>query len=86
MLIRRIPIDKIKKGKRIRENLGDVKLLAEIIQLCGLLNPITVMPLNNGFYLLLAGERRFEAYKLLGYKEIDAHLINKNIAAEAGYT
>ena len=61
----------------MRESLGDLKLLAEIIQICGLLNPITVIQLENGYYLLVAGERRLEACKLLGWKEIDAHIINQ---------
>lgn len=77
MNVKKIPIDRIKKRTRIRENLGNLKLFAEIIQLCGLLNPITVIQLEDGYYLLVAGERRLEACKLLGWKEIDAHIINQ---------
>jgi len=77
MNVKKIPIDRIKKRTRIRENLGNLKLFAEIIQLCGLLNPITVIQLEDGYYLLVAGERRLEACKLLSWKEIDAHIINQ---------
>ena len=80
MNVKKIPIDKIKKRKRIRKDLGNLKLLAELISLCGLLNPITVEEIGGGYYLLLAGERRLEACKLLGWKEIDAHIINQTIA------
>jgi len=76
MNVKKIPIDKIKKGPRIRENPGNLKLFAEFITLCGLLNPITVKQEKNG-YFLLAGERRLEASKLLGWKKIDAHIINQ---------
>ena len=80
MNVKKIPIDKIKKGKRIRRDLGNLKLLAELIGLCDLLNPITVKKEKDGFYLLLAGERRLEACKLLGWKKIDAHIINQTRA------
>ena len=77
MNIKKIPINKIKKEARIREDLGNLKIFAEIIQICGLLNPITVIQLENGHYLLVAGERRLEACKLLGWEEIDVHIINQ---------
>ena len=80
MNVKKIPIDKIKKGKRIRRDLGNLKILAELISLCGLLNPITVEEIGDGYYLLLAGERRLEACKLLGWKKIDAHIINQTRA------
>ena len=80
MNVKKIPIDKIKKRKRIRKDLGNLQLLAELIGLCGLLNPITVEEIGDGYYLLLAGERRLEACKLLGWKEIDAHIINQTRA------
>ena len=80
MNVKKIPIDKIKKRKRIRKDLGNLKLLAELIGLRGLLNPITIEEIGDGYYLLLAGERRLEACKLLGWKKIDAHIINQTRA------
>jgi len=76
----KIPINKIKIGKRIREELGDLKFLAKTIEVHGLLNPITVEEIGDGYYLLLAGEIRLEACKLLGWKEIEAHIINQTRA------
>ena len=71
----KIPISKIRKGKRIRENKGNLKHLAKLISPIGLLNPITVCLEADGFYTLLAGERRLEACILLGWDTIDAHVL-----------
>jgi ParB family transcriptional regulator, chromosome partitioning protein len=52
-------ISEIKIGKRYREDLGDIDELAASIAELGLLHPIVVSQHN----LLLAGERRLEAFK-----------------------
>ena len=59
-------IDGIVVGKRHRRDLGDIRSLAKSIDAHGLLHPIVVTPDGR----LIAGERRLEAYKLLGRKEI----------------
>ncbi len=41
----------------------------------GLIQPITVRRVENGFYELISGERRHRAFKDLGYKEIPAYII-----------
>lgn len=51
---------------RIRKDLGSVQELAEDIKANGLINPIVVNEEN----VLLAGERRLEAVKLLGWTEV----------------
>lgn len=63
-----IAISDIKVGKRIREDMGDIQSLAESIEDLGLLHPIVVTPEG----LLLTGERRLRAAKLLGWTEIPA--------------
>ena len=68
----KIPIDKIGKKTRIREDAGNIKQIAKLIVPIGLLNPITVCEEDDGTYTLLAGERRLEACKLLGWDTIDA--------------
>jgi len=50
--------------------------LAESIKENGLLQPITVRK-NKDKYEIIAGERRFRACKLNGFKEIDALLLDK---------
>lgn len=62
-----IPISSIIVGDRLRKNHGDIQSLANNIAELGLLSPIVV----NEKYQLLAGERRLEACKLLGWTEVD---------------
>lgn len=46
--------------------------LAESIKLHGLLQPLTVRRKENGFYEIIAGERRWRACKIAGVSEIPA--------------
>jgi len=71
-----LPIDKIIIGKRFREDLGDIKSLAESINRVGLINPITARQIDEG-YKLLAGYRRLMAVKMLGWTRIPATIIPK---------
>jgi ParB/RepB/Spo0J family partition protein len=52
-----------------------IKALAESIKKDGLLQPITVTPLEDGDYRLVIGERRLRACKLLGWKIIKCLII-----------
>ena len=68
-------IANIEVGERIRRDMGDVEALAKDIQKNGLINPISVAYFpEGGRHVLIAGERRLEAMKLLGEDEIDAHV------------
>ena len=49
--------------------------LADSIRVHGLIQPIIVNKMDNG-YLIIAGERRYRACKLLGLEEIDAIVKN----------
>ena len=59
-----------------RKEFDPVKLqeLADSMQEQGLIEPIIVRPLDGGFQLI-AGERRFRAAKLLGWKDIRAEIV-----------
>lgn len=46
--------------------------LAQSIKTYGLIQPVTVRPIENGKYQLISGERRFKAAKLAGLTEIPA--------------
>jgi N6-adenosine-specific RNA methylase IME4/ParB-like chromosome segregation protein Spo0J len=59
-------IDSIKIGERFRKDLGDIGSLAQSIKEIGLLHPIVIQP--NG--TLIAGKRRLEACKSLGWQTI----------------
>jgi ParB/Sulfiredoxin domain len=60
------PVDKIRVGKRHRKDMGDLDGLAASMHASGLLHPIVVSP--DG--LLLGGERRAAAAKLIRWKTI----------------
>lgn len=64
----RVPIDHIQVAGRYRENLGDLAPLASSIQTVGLLQPVVVDSENR----LIAGQRRIEAARTLGWTEIEA--------------
>ena len=62
----KLRISEIKIGQRFRKDLGDIDSLAESIKEIGLLHPPVVNERNE----LVAGYRRLEACKLLGWREI----------------
>jgi ParB family chromosome partitioning protein len=68
-----IPMDKvISNPDQPRKSFNQEKIqeLAQSIKENGLIQPIIVRK-NKDKYQIIAGERRFRAYTLLGYKEID---------------
>ena len=67
-----IDIDRIIVGDRIRKDFGDIQELADDIRENGLINP----PVVNKEYLLLAGERRLRACKLLGWPQIEVRMMD----------
>ncbi len=73
-----IDIDKIIVGDRIRKDFGDIDELADNIKKNGLLNPITI----NNRHVLLAGERRLRACKLLGWSQVDVRMVESEDEAQ----
>lgn len=67
-----VKIEDIKVKKRIRKDLGDLTPLKESLHTYGLINPITL----NSDYELVAGERRLEAAKALGWERINAIILD----------
>ena len=53
---------------RIRKDLGDIQALAESLARYGQISPVVINKKN----VLIAGGRRLEAAKLLGWQEINA--------------
>ncbi|BDU62603.1 chromosome partitioning protein ParB [Candidatus Borrelia fainii] len=66
-----IDLEQIKIKKRIRQNIGDTSTLKESIKKHGLIYPIIIDKNKN----LVAGFRRYQVLKELGYKEIDVKVI-----------
>lgn len=58
--------------------------LADSIRQHGVINPILVHESQNGYYMIIAGERRWRASKLAGIKSIPA-IIKKNDEDEKTY-
>lgn len=73
-----VKIDDIKIKKRVRRNLGDMDALKESLRMYGLLNPITLNENNE----LIAGERRLQAAKALGWTNINAVILSNITPAE----
>jgi ParB family chromosome partitioning protein len=63
-----IPIEDIIVKKRIRQDLGDLNSLAESLKRYGQISPIVISRKN----VLIAGGRRLEAAKLLGWRTVNA--------------
>ena len=79
--IREIPIDKIVPNRnqpRLEFDDDAIKYLADSILENGLIQPITVRPYASGKYEIIAGERRFRAYKILDRKSIPAIVADKD--------
>ena len=67
-----IPVNDIIVKKRIRKDYGDIHELAESMKRFGQISPITVNKAN----VLIAGGRRLEAAKFLGWRTINAAVID----------
>jgi ParB family transcriptional regulator, chromosome partitioning protein len=71
------PINAIKVGNRHRKDLGDLEPLAESLETVGLLHPVVIDAKNR----LIAGQRRLEAAKLMGWKTIPVRVIDLDALA-----
>ncbi len=67
MKIKKMKLEDIKVRPRFRKKLGDIDLLAELIEMEGLLSPIKV----NEDNVLIDGYRRLQALKKLGVAETE---------------
>jgi len=74
----RTPIFAIEVGKRRREDMGDIDGLAESIKKHGLLHPIII----DEHRRLVAGGRRLEACKRLGWEYVPTRMLGELTEAE----
>ena len=70
-------IDLIQIGFRYRKDLGDLRSLADSISEVGLLHPVVVTPEGR----LIAGQRRLEACRLRGWKDVPVTVVDLYQAA-----
>ena len=71
-----IQVDEIRIRKRIRKDPGDLRPLMESMRKHGILNPIVITTQN----VLVAGYRRLEAAKRLGWQSVPVQVIDANDA------
>ena len=85
LLLQELPLISIVPNPRQpRRDFDDaqVKELADSIRSEGLMQPIVVRKVKDG-YELIAGERRFRAFKLIGQKTITARILEASDASSA---
>ena len=70
-----VKISDIKVKKRVRQDLGDLENLKDSLKTYGLLNPITL----NADMELVAGQRRLEAAKGIGWETINAVILDRGV-------
>lgn len=71
-----IPISEINSANRFRKDLGDIRPLASSIAEVGLMHHIVVKNGEARNYQLIAGLRRLEACKLLGWKKVPVTILD----------
>lgn len=76
-MLKLLQVSEIVQGKNIRsEKDSEIFELAESIERQGLINPITVQERDDGKYEVIAGHRRFEAIKRLGYPHVECNILD----------
>ena len=74
-----LPIQKVEPNPQQPRKSFDpdeLQALADSIALHGVIQPMTVRRMDNGFYQIIAGERRWRAARLAGLQEIPAVVID----------
>ena len=82
--IQKIPIENIVSNRFQPRQVFDEKSIEELaasIKENGLAQPIIVTRIDSGKYEIIAGERRYRACKMLGWKEIDV-IVKNDISDE----
>ncbi|HSV55858.1 MAG TPA: ParB N-terminal domain-containing protein [Magnetospirillaceae bacterium] len=73
-----VPIERIRVRRRVRKDTTDIDALAASMKVHGLLHPIVL----SRRYELIAGGRRLEAARRLGWKTINAVIVDVDGKAE----
>jgi ParB family chromosome partitioning protein len=76
--VRDVAIESIKIKKRVRKDFGDLVPLMNSLKKYGQMNPIVL----NSRYELIAGFRRLQALKRLGWTTVRATIVDRNTELE----
>jgi ParB family chromosome partitioning protein len=68
----------IKSRCLVRDDLAEIDVLASSIKQKGLLQPIIVRAKEEYLYEIIAGNRRYQACKCLGWRRIACHIVELN--------
>ena len=68
----RVRLEEIQVGERCRKDLGNLDDLVASIKEVGLLHPVVISPDKT----LIAGRRRLEAVRQLGWSEVPVHVVS----------
>jgi len=79
-VIEEIELSSIKPSNNpIRKDVCEgLEELIHSIKMIGLVNPIVVRPLDDGCFEIIAGHRRFQACKQLGWKKVPCQVVDLN--------
>ena len=75
---RKLPTHKVEPNRnQPRQDFDEEELmaLAESVETHGIIQPLTVRELSNGYYQIIAGERRWRAARMAGLAEVPAVVI-----------
>ncbi len=75
----KVKIEDIIVKKRIRRSMGDLTTLSKSLKQYGLIHPILIDSENN----LIAGERRLESARIIGWTTIEARVIPRPSEVDA---
>ena len=73
-----VDIQRVRVHHRVRRDLGDLKSLMESMRTHGLLNPVVV----TEDYELIAGQRRLESARRLGWRAIQCRVVEARDRAQ----
>lgn len=73
-----VDVARIVIRRRVRKNLGDLSSLMDSLRRHGLLNPIVI----NSRHELVAGHRRLEAARRLGWSAIEVRIVDTDEKAD----
>lgn len=84
MKIRDVAIDQISANPWNVNEMDDETFnrLAEEIQSVGFIDPIQVVPMDNGTYMIIGGEHRWRVSKVLGYEVVPCVILDSQMWTE----
>jgi len=74
-----VPLESITVGERARQEMGDLNELENSMKESGLIQPLAIKVMEDGRFLLLAGERRFQILRRNKVASIPVRIYPKDI-------